>query len=126
MASVSPKHDTHPLMVAVGRVLRVSLLAADQIGDGQYFSYPGRKLPLRRRRVPDRLVRRPGRAAGRARTAIAWLRCETFEVEADGRPRAVLRPGRRGRSRIGSRSRRCSTRAGSAGGSPATRPASRA
>ena len=72
MASVSPKHDTHPVMVASG-VFAVSILAADQIDIGQYFSYPGRRfrhiaseylemvdgLPV----VPD---------------CLAWLRCETF------------------------------------------------
>ena len=42
MASVSPKHDTHPLIAASGR-FAVSVLAADQITEGQYFSYPGRK-----------------------------------------------------------------------------------
>jgi len=42
MASVSPKHDTHPLITASGR-FSVSILAADQIEAGQYFSYPGRK-----------------------------------------------------------------------------------
>lgn len=42
MASVSPKHDTYPLMVASGE-FSVSLLAGDQITEGQYFSYPGRK-----------------------------------------------------------------------------------
>ena len=43
MASVSPKHDTHPLIVAGGE-FSVSILAGDQIAEGQYFSYPGRKL----------------------------------------------------------------------------------
>lgn len=42
MASVSPKHDTYPLMLASGQ-FSVSLLAADQIEQGQYFSYPGHK-----------------------------------------------------------------------------------
>lgn len=42
LASVSPKHDTHPLLVASGRAA-VSILAADQVAQGQYFSYPGRK-----------------------------------------------------------------------------------
>lgn len=42
MASVSPKHDTHPLMVASGR-FAVSILGADQVEAGQYFSYPGRR-----------------------------------------------------------------------------------
>lgn len=73
MASTSPKHDTHPLMVETGR-FGVSILAADQIAEGQYFSYPGRRfrhiaeeylvveddLPF----VPD---------------SIAWLACEVFE-----------------------------------------------
>jgi flavin reductase (DIM6/NTAB) family NADH-FMN oxidoreductase RutF len=75
MASISPKHDTYPLIRDTGR-WSVSLLAADQVAEGQYFSYPGRKfqylaseyvtewdgLPV----VPD---------------AIAWLACETFAVE---------------------------------------------
>ena len=43
MASVSPKHDTHPLIVASGR-FAVSILAGDQVEQGQYFSYPGRRL----------------------------------------------------------------------------------
>lgn len=42
MASVSPKHDTHPLIAASGR-FAVSVLAADQVTEGQYFSYPGRR-----------------------------------------------------------------------------------
>ena len=42
MASISPKHDTHPLVLASGR-FSVSLLAADQVEQGQYFSYPGRR-----------------------------------------------------------------------------------
>jgi flavin reductase (DIM6/NTAB) family NADH-FMN oxidoreductase RutF len=42
MASVSPKHDTYPLMVASG-AFTVSILAGDQVEAGQYFSYPGRK-----------------------------------------------------------------------------------
>jgi flavin reductase (DIM6/NTAB) family NADH-FMN oxidoreductase RutF len=73
MASVSPKHDTHPLIVASG-TFSVSILAGDQVAQGQYFSYPGRRfghiaseyvtdwngLPV----VPD---------------SIAYLRCEWFE-----------------------------------------------
>ena len=42
MASVSPKHDTYPLMKASGE-FTVSFLAGDQVHIGQYFSYPGRK-----------------------------------------------------------------------------------
>jgi flavin reductase (DIM6/NTAB) family NADH-FMN oxidoreductase RutF len=73
MASVSPKHDTHPLIVDTGR-FSVSVLAGDQVAAGQYFSYPGRRfrhfaaelvedwdgLPV----VPD---------------SIAYLRCEVFD-----------------------------------------------
>ena len=42
MASVSPKHDTYPLIVGSGE-FAVSILAGDQVDVGQYFSYPGRK-----------------------------------------------------------------------------------
>jgi len=42
LASVSPKHDTHPLIVGSDR-FAVSILAGDQIDPGQYFSYPGHK-----------------------------------------------------------------------------------
>lgn len=70
LASVSPKHDTYAHIASTG-VFSVSLLAGDQVAQGQYFSYPGRKfrqlaseyvedwdgLPV----VPD---------------AIGWLRCE--------------------------------------------------
>jgi flavin reductase (DIM6/NTAB) family NADH-FMN oxidoreductase RutF len=42
MASVSPKHDTYPLIEKSG-VFTVSMLAGDQITEGQYFSYPGHK-----------------------------------------------------------------------------------
>lgn len=75
MASVSPRHDTFPLLVKSG-LFAVSVLAGDQVAAGQYFSYPGRKfhhvaeellttwttddLPV----VPD---------------AITWLRCEIFD-----------------------------------------------
>lgn len=42
LASISPKHDTHPLIEAAGW-FSVSILAGDQVEEGQYFSYPGRK-----------------------------------------------------------------------------------
>ena len=42
LASVSPRHDTHPLIVD-SREFSVSILAGDQVAEGQYFSYPGRK-----------------------------------------------------------------------------------
>ncbi len=73
-ASVSPKHDTHPLLVAAG-TFTVSLLAADQIREGQYFSYPGHKF---RYVAPEFLA--PDEA-GRpcVPNAIAWLHCEVFD-----------------------------------------------
>lgn len=74
MASVSPRHDTHPLMLASG-VWSVSLLAGDQLAAGQYFSYPGRKF----RCLADELVT-DWDGLPVVPDAIAWLRCETFEV----------------------------------------------
>lgn len=74
MASVSPKHDTYPLMIDSGR-FSVSLLAADQIVEGQYFSYPGRKF---RYAAPEYLQDDDeGRPV--VPNSIAWLHCETFE-----------------------------------------------
>jgi flavin reductase (DIM6/NTAB) family NADH-FMN oxidoreductase RutF len=75
MASVSPKHDTYPLMVASG-VFSVSILAGDQVDVGQYFSYPGRKF---RYVVDDYLTVMPGGELPVVRDAIAWLRCEVFQ-----------------------------------------------
>ena len=73
MASVSPKHDTHPLIAATG-LFSVSLLAADQVEEGQYFSYPGRKF---RYIGKEWLTEWDGLPV--VPNAIAWLRCETFE-----------------------------------------------
>lgn len=77
MASVSPKHDTHPLMVAAGE-FSVSILAGDQVDVGQYFSYPGRKF---RYLAPEYLEPIPGSDLPVVVDAIAWLRCETFEIK---------------------------------------------
>jgi flavin reductase (DIM6/NTAB) family NADH-FMN oxidoreductase RutF len=78
MASVSPKHDTHPLMVASGE-FSVSVLAADQISQGQYFSYPAHKMKYVAR---EYVTGWPGDPDGPpvVPDAIAWLRCETFQV----------------------------------------------
>jgi flavin reductase (DIM6/NTAB) family NADH-FMN oxidoreductase RutF len=74
MASVSPKHDTHPLILASGR-FSVSLLAADQVEQGQYFSYPGRRF----RYVADEyLEERDGLPV--VVDAVAWFTCEVEEV----------------------------------------------
>lgn len=72
VASVSPKHDTHPLIAASGR-FTVSLLAGDQVDVGQYFSYPGRKF---RYLAPEHLELVDGLPV--VRGAIAWLRCDVI------------------------------------------------
>ncbi len=77
MASVSPKHDTHPLLVASGE-FAVSILAGDQVDVGQYFSYPGRKF---RYVVDEYLETIPGTQLPVVRNCIAWLRCATLEVK---------------------------------------------
>ncbi|HSL73453.1 MAG TPA: flavin reductase family protein [Ilumatobacteraceae bacterium] len=75
MASVSPKHDTYPLMVAAGE-FAVSILAGDQIVEGQYFSYPGRKFGYV---AEEYLVDWPANGLPVVPNSIAWLRCETFQ-----------------------------------------------
>lgn len=74
MASVSPKHDTYPLMVASGR-WAVSILAGDQVDAGQYFSYPGRKF----RYLADEYLETSPDGLPIVRDAVAWFTCETFE-----------------------------------------------
>jgi flavin reductase (DIM6/NTAB) family NADH-FMN oxidoreductase RutF len=77
MASVSPKHDTFPLIEASG-AYAVSVLAGDQVAAGQYFSYPGRKF----RYLADELLDVfPGTELPVVRDAIAWLRCEVFDAK---------------------------------------------
>ena len=77
MASVSPKHDTHPLITAAGQ-FTVSVLAGDQVDVGQYFSYPGRKF----RYIADEYLETiAGSELPVVRNCIAWMRCETFEVK---------------------------------------------
>jgi flavin reductase (DIM6/NTAB) family NADH-FMN oxidoreductase RutF len=73
LASVSPKHDTHPLIVGSGR-FSVSVLAGDQIDVGQYFSYPGRKF---RHIAGEYLEMVDGLPV--VRNCIAWLHCEVIE-----------------------------------------------
>jgi flavin reductase (DIM6/NTAB) family NADH-FMN oxidoreductase RutF len=76
MASVSPKHDTYPLMVASGQ-FTVSILGGDQVDVGQYFSYPGRKF---RYIMDEYLELLPDTGLPVVTNALAWLRCETFQV----------------------------------------------
>jgi flavin reductase (DIM6/NTAB) family NADH-FMN oxidoreductase RutF len=73
MASVSPKHDTYPLIDASG-VFSVSILAADQIDAGQYFSYPGRRF----RYIADELLEQVD-GLPVVRDCVAWLRCDVFD-----------------------------------------------
>lgn len=69
LASVSPKHDTHPLIAASGR-FSVSILGGDQVEQGQYFSYPGRRF----RYVADEyLEEHDGLPV--VRDAVAWFTC---------------------------------------------------
>jgi flavin reductase (DIM6/NTAB) family NADH-FMN oxidoreductase RutF len=77
MASVSPKHDTYPLMVAAGE-FAVSILAADQIVAAQYFSYPGHRM---HHVATELLAPWPGDADGPpiVPDSVAHLRCATFE-----------------------------------------------
>lgn len=83
MASVSPKHDTHPLIAAAGW-FSVSLLAGDQVEAGQYFSYPGRRF---RYVADEHLVTAPD-GTPYVDGCIAWLRCEVVDrIDAlGGRP----------------------------------------
>jgi flavin reductase (DIM6/NTAB) family NADH-FMN oxidoreductase RutF len=70
MASVSPKHDTHPLISASGR-FSVSIRGGDQIEQGQYFSYPGRRMQY----VADEYLRIEHGLPVVA-DAVAWMICE--------------------------------------------------
>ncbi len=74
MASVSPKHDTFPLLVGSER-FAVSILAGDQVDVGQYFSYPGRKF----RYLADEYLELVAGGLPVVRNCIAWLACETFQ-----------------------------------------------
>ena len=75
MASVSPKHDTYQLMRDAGW-WSVSILAGDQVAEGQYFSYPGRKF---RYLAPEYLTEIAGVPV--VPNCISWLKCETFDVQ---------------------------------------------
>jgi flavin reductase (DIM6/NTAB) family NADH-FMN oxidoreductase RutF len=77
LASVSPKHDTFPLMIGSGE-FSVSILAGDQIAEGQYFSYPGRKF---RHMAAEYLTEWPDDASAPpiVPNSIAYLRCSIFE-----------------------------------------------
>lgn len=77
MASVSPRHDTFPLIESSG-AFSVSLLAGDQVGVGQYFSYPGRKF----RYLAHEYVTTWNLDSGSLPVvvdAIAWMRCAVID-----------------------------------------------
>ena len=73
MISVSPKHDTHRLIVESGR-FAVTLLAADQVAQGQYFSYPGRRFRYLAEEYVEDWLGMPV-----VPDAISYLACEWFE-----------------------------------------------
>lgn len=73
MASLSAKHDTWPILQE-SRSFTVSLLAADQIAEGQYFSYPGHKM---RYSAPEFLEELDGNPV--VPNCIAWFTCEVFD-----------------------------------------------
>lgn len=73
MASVSPKHDTHSLIVDSGE-FTVSILAGDQVVEGQYFSYPGHKFEHRFDNYVEIVDDKPY-----VPNAIAYLDCAVFD-----------------------------------------------
>ena len=75
MASMSPKHDTYPILRAAP-AFSVSILAADQVAQGQYFSYPGRKFQYLAEEYVTEWDGLPVVTG-----SIAWLRCEPFAVQ---------------------------------------------
>ena len=74
MASVSPKHDTYPLMKASGEYT-VSFLAGDQVHIGQYFSYPGRKFQYI---APEYLAEVDGHPV--VPDCLAWVHARIFQT----------------------------------------------
>lgn len=74
MASVSPKHDTHPLLVASGW-FTVSICAADQLEAAQYFSYPGRRF----HHIATEMLATTADGYPVLDGCIAWIRAEVFE-----------------------------------------------
>ncbi len=78
LASVSPKHDTHPLIEAAGW-FSVSILAGDQVEEGQYFSYPGHKF---QHLFDEYLTETETETHGTVPhvvNCLSWLRCDIRE-----------------------------------------------
>jgi len=74
MASISSKHDTYPLLLAAER-FTVSLLAADQIAEGQYFSYPGHKFKY----AAPEFIEHDENGDPYVPNSIAYLMCDVFD-----------------------------------------------
>ena len=89
MASVSPKHDTHPLIAASGE-FAVSILAGDQVDVGQYFSYPGRRF---RYLADEYLETIPGTRAARRAQLHRLAALHDVRGQADGRITTCSSPG---------------------------------
>lgn len=70
--SISPKHETYPLIVDAGW-FTASLLAGDQIEAAQYFSYPGHRFKY----VGDYLTEVDGLPV--IADCVAWLHCEVTD-----------------------------------------------
>ena len=89
VASVSPKHDTHPLIASSGR-FSVSILGADQLDVGQYFSYPGHRFKYL---APEYLEMVDGLPV--VCDAVSWLGCEVIgrQHEIPGSSPASADPG---------------------------------
>src|SRR3546814_19884868 len=78
LASVSPKHDTHAIIEASGW-FTVSILGGDQVEEGQYFSYPGRKFHrLFEEYLPETALAGVG-PGPHALACPAWRRCPVAE-----------------------------------------------
>lgn len=106
MISVSPKHDTYDLIRNEGW-FTVSILAGDQIEEGQYFSYPGRRF----KHLGDYFDDVDGSPV--IRGCIAWLRCEIEqEIEMPDHRLLFARVTRVGEGRLTEPALTYSSRAG--------------
>jgi 3-hydroxy-9,10-secoandrosta-1,3,5(10)-triene-9,17-dione monooxygenase reductase component len=70
--SISPKHDTYPMIERQGW-MTISVLAGDQVEEGQYFSYPGRRF----RHLGDYFDEVDGKPV--VRGCVVWLYAEVVE-----------------------------------------------
>jgi flavin reductase (DIM6/NTAB) family NADH-FMN oxidoreductase RutF len=80
LASISPRHDTHPLIIGSGR-FGVTMLAGDQVAEGQYFSYPGRKFHHVAAEYLEEVTDDAGGRWTIVPNGIAWIGCSVIEVQ---------------------------------------------